>query len=245
MERAVFDRMAEQDEVHWWYVARRRILDRLIEREVRLPDNARILEIGCGTGHNFEMLRRFGRLDAIEVDGEARELASRRLGHAVASAPLPELTGVPDRNYHLIALLDVLEHVDEDRAALESIATKLAPEGRILVTVPAYQWLWSAHDVAHHHKRRYSKRGLREVVEAAGLRAERLGHFNSLLFPLAAAVRIGGKLVGRTEGDDTMPPVPLNRLFGAIFSLERHLVGRVPLPAGVSLFALLSPRSTR
>ncbi len=245
MERAVFDRMAEQDEVHWWYVARRRILDRLIEREVRLPEDARILEIGCGTGHNFEMLRRFGRLDAIEVDGEARELASRRLGHAVGSAPLPELNGVPDRTYHLIALLDVLEHVDADRAGLESIAAKLAPEGRILVTVPAYQWMWSAHDVAHHHKRRYSKRGLRQVVEAAGLRAERLGYFNSLLFPLAAAARIGGKMVGKTESDDKMPPAPLNRLFGAIFGLERHLVGRVPFPAGVSLFALLSPRSTR
>jgi SAM-dependent methyltransferase len=245
MERAVFDRMAEQDEVHWWYVARRRILDRLIEREVRLPEDARILEIGCGTGHNFEMLRRFGRLDAIEVDGEARELASRRLGHAVGSAPLPELNGVPDRTYHLIALLDVLEHVDADRAGLESIAAKLAPEGRILVTVPAYQWMWSAHDVAHHHKRRYSKRGLRQVVEAAGLRAERLGYFNSLLFPLAAAARIGGKMVGKTESDDKMPPAPLNRLFGAVFGLERHLVGRVPFPAGVSLFALLSPRSTR
>lgn len=245
MERAVFDRMAEQDEVHWWYVARRRILDRLIEREVRLPADARILEIGCGTGHNFEMLRRFGRLDAIEVDGEARELASRRLGHAVGSAPLPELTGVPDRTYHLIALLDVLEHVDADRAGLESIAAKLAPEGRILVTVPAYQWMWSAHDVAHHHKRRYSRRGLRQVVEAAGLRAERIGYFNSLLFPLAAAARIGGKIVGKTESDDKMPPALLNLIFGAVFGLERHLVGRVPFPAGVSLFALLSPRSTR
>ena len=245
MERAVFERMAEQDAKHWWYVARRRILDDLIAREVRLPGEARILEIGCGTGHNFEMLRRFGRLDALEVDGEARTLASRRLGHAVGSAPLPQLTGVPDRSYHLIALLDVLEHVDEDQAALESIATKLAPEGRILVTVPAYQWMWSAHDVAHHHKRRYSKRGLRQVAEAAGLRAERIGYFNSLLFPLAATARIAGNLLGKTESDDKMPPAALNSLFQAVFGLERHLVGRVPFPAGVSLFALLSPRSTR
>ncbi len=242
MERAVFDRMAEQDEVHWWYVARRRILDRLIEREVRLPDNARILEIGCGTGHNFEMLRRFGRLDAIEVDGEARELASRRLGHAVASAPLPELTGVPDRNYHLIALLDVLEHVDGDEAALRSIADKLAPGGSILVTVPAYQWMWSAHDEAHHHKRRYSRRGLRSVAEAAGLKVDKIGYFNSLLFPVAAAARIIGKAMGKTDSDDKLPPAPLNRVLKAVFGLERHLVGRVPLPAGVSLFAIFSTR---
>lgn len=242
MDRAVFDRMAEQDQVHWWYVARRRILADLIGREVALPEGARILEIGCGTGHNFEMLRGFGRLDALEVDGEARALASRRLGHAVGDAPLPALTGVPDRSYHLIALLDVLEHVDGDRAALESIAAKLAPGGRILITVPAYQWMWSAHDVAHHHKRRYSRRRLRKVAEAAGLKVCRIGYFNSLLFPLAAAVRVAGKVIGRKESDDKVPPAPLNRLFEKIFGLERHLVGRVPLPAGVSLFALLSTR---
>ena len=242
MERAVFDRMAEHDAVHWWYVARRRVLHDLVAREVALPPDARILEIGCGTGHNFEMLRRFGRLDAIEVDSEARALASRRLGHAVAAAPLPELGGIADRTYHLIALLDVLEHVDEDQAALASIAAKLAPGGRILVTVPAYQWMWSAHDVAHHHKRRYSKRSLRRVIEAAGLNARRIGYFNSLLFPLAAMVRIAGRLTGRTTSDDRMPPAPLNRLFRSIFGLERHLVGRVPLPAGVSLFALVAPR---
>ena len=242
MERAVFDRMAEHDQVHWWYVARRQILADLIAREANLPQDARILEIGCGTGHNFEMLKGFGRLDALEVDGEARAFASKRLGHAVGDAPLPALTGVPDRTYHLIALLDVLEHVDGDEAALESIAKKLAPGGRILVTVPAYQWMWSAHDLAHHHKRRYSKRGLRRVAEAAGLRVRRIGYFNSLLFPLAAMVRIAGKMVGKTSSDDTLPPRPLNALFKRIFGLERHMVGRVPFPAGVSIFALLSTR---
>ena len=242
MERAVFDRMAEQDEVHWWYVARRRILHDLIAREAKLPAEARLLEIGCGTGHNFEMLRGFGRLDALEVDGEARTLASRRLGHAVGDAPLPSLAGVPDGAYHLVALLDVLEHVDQDEAALRSIATKLAPGGRILITVPAYPWMWSAHDVAHHHKRRYSKGALRRVIEAAGLKPERIGYFNTLLFPLAAAVRIAGKLTGKSESDDKLPPRPLNALFRTIFGLERHLVGRLPLPAGVSLFAIVSAR---
>jgi SAM-dependent methyltransferase len=245
MERAVFDRMAEQDEIHWWYVARRRILHDLIAREVRLPHQARILEVGCGTGHNFEMLRGFGRLDAIEVDAEARVLASRRLGHAVASSPLPELEGIADRAYHLVALLDVLEHVDGDQAALASLATKLAPGGRILVTVPAHQWMWSAHDVAHHHKRRYSRATLRATAAAAGLGMERIGYFNSLLFPVAAAARVAGRLIGREGSDDRLPPAPLNALLRGIFGLERHMVGRVPLPFGVSLFALLAPRSTR
>jgi SAM-dependent methyltransferase len=242
MERAVFDRMAEHDQVHWWYVARRRILAELIAREAGLPPDARILEIGCGTGHNFEMLKGFGRIDALEIDDAARAIASKRLGRAVGDAPLPGLPGVPDRAYDLIALLDVLEHVEGDEAALRSIAAKLSPGGRILVTVPAYQWMWGGHDLAHHHKRRYTKRRLRKVAEAAGLEVRGIGYFNSLLFPLAAAVRLIGKVVGKSSSDDTLPPRPLNRLFQALFGLERHVVGRVPLPAGVSIFAMLSTR---
>jgi SAM-dependent methyltransferase len=232
--------MAEQDSRHWWFVARRRILSDLIQREIRLPAGARILEIGCGTGHNFEMLGRFGRIDAIEVDDLARELASRRLGHAVGTAPLPDLPGVPDGSYDLVALLDVLEHIADDKTSLASIRRKLAPGGRILLTVPANQWMWSAHDAAHHHHRRYSKSRLAKVVAEAGLRIHRISYFNTLLFPLAAAARMVGKLTGKKEGDDKMPPAPLNALLGGIFGLERHLVGRVPLPAGVSLVAILS-----
>jgi SAM-dependent methyltransferase len=240
MEREVYDRMAEQDSRHWWYVARRRILSDLIARDVKLPAGARILEIGAGTGHNFEMLGRFGRVDAIEVDAEARALASRRLGREVGTAPLPELTGVPDGAYHLVALLDVLEHIEDDKASLASIRRKLAPGGRILVTVPANQWMWSAHDTVHHHHRRYSKAGLAKVVREAGLKVHRISYFNSLLFPLAAVARIAGKLRGKTESDDKMPPAALNKMLETLFGLERHLVGRVPLPAGISLVAILS-----
>jgi SAM-dependent methyltransferase len=240
MERAVFDRMAELDSRHWWFVARRRILSDLIEREVKLPADARILEIGCGTGHNFPMLGRFGQIDALEIDDGARALASSRLGREIGSAPLPELPGIEDGAYHLIALLDVLEHIEEDVASLASIRKKLAPGGRILLTVPANPWMWSAHDAAHHHHRRYSKAGLRRVIAEAGLKIETLSYFNTLLFPVAAAARIAGKVMRRSESDDKMPAEPVNRLLGGVFGLERHLVGRVPLPAGVSLVALLS-----
>jgi SAM-dependent methyltransferase len=245
MERAVFDRMAEQDQLHWWYVARRRILSDLIRRKVPLPADARVLEIGAGTGHNFEMLESFGRLDAVEIDDEARALSEQRLGRPLSAAPLPELPGIEDGAYHLIALLDVLEHVDEDRASLASIATKLAPGGRIVLSVPAYQWMWSAHDEVHHHKRRYSKAGLRRVISEAGLKADLLTHFNSLLFPVAAAARIAGKAMRKQDSDDKMPSAPINKLLTGIFGLERHLVGRIPLPAGVSMVAILSQRSTR
>ena len=240
MERIIFDRMAALDQTHWWYVARRRILADLIAREIKPPSRARILEIGCGTGHNFPVLDKFGSVEALEVDAPARAIASARLGYPVGDAPLPGLPGVPDASYDLIALLDVLEHIEGDLAALSSIKAKLKPGGRILITVPANAWMWSAHDTVHHHFRRYNPASLRKVAGEAGLKVDLLTHFNTLLFPLAAAVRIAGKLTRREDADDAQPPAPLNAIFTGLFGLERHLIGRMPLPFGVSLAAVLS-----
>ena len=240
MERIVYDRMAELDERHWWYRARRDILGELIRREIRLPAEARILEVGCGTGHNLPMLGAFGHVDAIEIDEAARDIASHRLGHPVMNAPLPELSGIGSGSYDLIAILDVLEHIEADREALVSLASKLRPGGRILITVPAHPWMWSAHDVVNHHKRRYTRRTLKAVIAAAGLRLDMLRWFNSLLFPVAAGVRLAGRLFGREGGDDTLPPRPVNFLFGKIFGLERHAIGRLPMTPGVSLAAIVS-----
>lgn len=240
MERIVYDRMAELDRRHWWYRARRDVLSRLIAREIALPAEARILEVGCGTGHNLHMLQCFGRVDATEIDGAARIIASKRLGHAVRDAALPELKGVPDATYDLVAILDVLEHVEEDRASLASIARKLRPGGHILITVPAHPWMWSAHDEVNHHKRRYTKRTLHAVVAAAGLKVDLLTYFNSLLFPVAATARLAGKAARNKDSDDSLPPAPLNRLLEAVFRLESYAIGRLPFPPGVSLAAIVS-----
>jgi SAM-dependent methyltransferase len=240
MERIVYDRMAELDERHWWYRARREVLAALIARRIRLPAGARILEIGCGTGHNLMMLKRFGRVDGIEIDAGARAIASKRLGHAVMDAPLPDLPGVEDRAYDLIACLDVIEHVEQDESALASIARKLRPGGRVLITVPAFPWMWSAHDVVNHHQRRYTRRTLAGLVRGAGLKLEMLSWFNSLLFPLAAAARLAGRVTGREDSDDKLPPGPLNAVFETLFGLERYAIGRLPFPPGVSLVAIAS-----
>jgi SAM-dependent methyltransferase len=242
MERHIYDRMAEIADVHWWYVARRRILADLVRREVRPPAGARILEIGCGTGHNLGMLAEFGTVEGLEVDDAARAVAEQRLGRPVASAPLPALTGIRRKAYDLIAALDVIEHIDDDHAALAAIAERLKPGGKLLVTVPAHQWMWSAHDTANHHKRRYSKSKLKALIDGSPLQIDKLGYFNSLLFPLAVAVRGVGKLTGREDSDDRLPPRRVNILLEKLFEIERYLVGRLPLPPGLSLFAVASSR---
>lgn len=242
MERVVYQQMAELDQRHWWYRARREVLAELIRRVVDPPKDADILEIGCGTGHNLAMLGDFGRVDALELDDEARAHAQKRLGRSVMSAPLPQLAGVPEHHYDLIGAFDVIEHIDDDQAAIASIATRLKPSGRFVMTVPAHQWMWSAHDVVNHHRRRYSKRRLKLLIESSPLKLERIGYFNCLLFPLAVAERLSSRLRKKDEADLKLPAAPLNRALERVFAAERHLVARVPLPPGLSLFAVASAR---
>ena len=137
MERKVYEQMAKLDGQHWWFTARRRILDGVIERIVQPPKDARILELGAGTGHNLAMLSRFGHVEASELDPIARELASERLGRPVVEAALPDLSMFRADSYDLIALLDVLEHVPDDALAMCELARVIKPGGTLVVTVPA------------------------------------------------------------------------------------------------------------
>lgn len=239
MERKIYEQMAQLDSRHWWFTARRRILDGVIERIVRPPDNARILELGAGTGHNLAMLSRFGEVEASELDPVARDIASDRLGRPVVEAALPDLGMFPSEAYDMVALLDVLEHVPDDKGSLKAIYGLLKPGGALLLTVPINPWMWSAHDVAHHHHRRYRKQEIRKLAENAGYEIELLSPFNSLLFPPIAAVRLAGKVTGRDDSDDAMPSEPVNKILDTVFGFERSLIGRVPMPFGVSLVAVL------
>ena len=239
MERVVFERMAEQDQRHWWFVARRRILAEVVRRVVQPPKRARVLEVGCGTGHNLAMLGEFGKLDACELDAIARGMASDRLGRPVLEARLPDLSMFKAGSYDLIALLDVLEHVPDDLGSLKAIRGLLKPGGALVLTVPANKWMWSAHDVAHHHFRRYTKGELARLFRQAGYDIQLHSYFNTLLFPAVAAARLIGKLRGNETADDAMPGNRVNEILNRVFGFEAGLIGRLPMPFGVSLIAVL------
>lgn len=235
MERAVYDRMAEIDRDHWWFVGRRRIIAALLDRFRPRPGALAILEVGAGTGSNIQLLQRYGQVDAIEPDDHARAFAEARTGLALKGGYLPHVP-LEDARYDLIVLLDVLEHIPDDLGALEALRPKLAPGGRLFLTVPALPSLWSGHDVAHHHQRRYTAGTLEEVVRAGGFRPLHRAYFNSLLLPAIVGVRWLNRL-RRHEGgdDDKVPAAPVNALLTRLFGWERHAAVRGLLPLGVSL----------
>jgi SAM-dependent methyltransferase len=240
MERSAYAEMAAIDEGHWWYRARRAIVGDVISKHILLPKDANIVEIGCGTGSNLPVLARFGTLTAIEPDSIARTYAAARSSATILEGRLPADLPILEKSQDLAVMLDVLEHVDDDVAALKAVAAKLKPGARFLLTVPAVPSLWSPHDAEHHHKRRYTKASLLAAIEAAGLKVELISFFNTLLFPLIAGVRWMKNLIGSKAVDTGMPSPWLNGLLETIFRFETRLIGKIPMPIGVSLIVILS-----
>jgi len=237
MERAIYDQMRVLQQDHWWFAARREILAGQIRR-LPLPRPAQILEAGCGPGGNLAMLQRFGEVSAIEPDEQSRDYAAAHSGADVRHGLLPQV--VPDfgKPFDLVAAFDVIEHVPDDAGAVAALGAMLKPGGFMITTVPAYSWMWSDHDAAHHHKRRYALPTFRKLFEGAGLTVRRASHFNTLLFPPIAAVRLAKNAAGLTGGDEAMPPAPLNGVLKAVFGLERGLLAAADLPFGVSILLI-------
>jgi SAM-dependent methyltransferase len=226
---------------HWWYRGRRRVLEETIAR-LDLPPRARILDAGCGSGRNMVDLARHGQVTGVELSQPSVELARARAVGEVVEGSVLEMP-FPDDSFDLAVCLDVIEHLQDDRAALRELRRVLAPGGVLLVTVPAYQWLWSGHDEVNHHHRRYNRAALQQAAREAGWECARTTHFNSLLLPVAIALRALDRLHTRaTESslDLWVPPAPVNWLLEQPLNLEAALIARGgQIPAGLSLLAVL------
>jgi len=206
-----------------------------------LPKPARILDAGCGSGRNMVELARLGTVTGVELSETSVCLARARDVGEVIEGSVLEMPFEPD-SFDLAVSLDVIEHLDQDLDALRELRRVVAPGGALLVTVPAYGWLWSGHDEINHHYRRYTRRTLQRVAQQAGWEQVRTTYFNSLLLPVAIVLRALDRLSTKTTEsslDLWVPPEPLNWVLERPLALEAALIGRGGrIPAGLSLLAV-------
>ena len=236
MDPAYLAAHVEEDRQHWYFRGRMAVLRGALRR-VLPRRRLRLLEIGCGTGHVLGGLGEFGEAVGIEAN-DALLAVARAAGLDARKGALPDDLPITPGWADVVLLLDVIEHLDDDVAALRAARRVLREGGMLVVTVPAYPWLWSGHDVALGHRRRYVAAGLRRLVDGAGYCVERLSYFNTVLFP----VIVGTRLYKRWRGDDRhdlrRPGPVLNTVLERLFSLERHVVPTRALPFGTSLFVV-------
>lgn len=236
MDQAYVAVHIEEDRQHWWFRGRLRVL--LAALRAALPRRPlRLLELGCGTGNVLRALGEFGEAVGMEPD-ERLIAAARPDGLDVRRGTMPADLVVPEGWADVVLLLDVLEHLADEAAALATARRALTAGGTLVVTVPAFAWLWSAHDRALGHRRRYTAGQLRHVVERAGFTVTRATYFSTLLFPGFALIRWLKRDRGAEAHDLRRPPSAVNALLERCFAAERHLVPRVRLPFGSSLLLI-------
>jgi SAM-dependent methyltransferase len=226
---------------HWWYRGRRIVLDDVIAG-LGLPADARILDAGCGSGRNMVELARYGDVTGVELaEASIAAARARDSGEVIAGSVLD--MPFEDGMFDLAVSLDVIEHLEDDVTALREMRRTVAPGGALLVTVPAYQWLWSGHDEINHHHRRYTRASLERAAQQAGWRQVRTTYFNSLLLPAAILLRVLDRLSTKKTTESSLdlwvPPAPLNWLLERPLVLEGALIARGGrIPAGLSLLAV-------
>jgi 2-polyprenyl-3-methyl-5-hydroxy-6-metoxy-1,4-benzoquinol methylase len=242
MEKNEYKKMFDSESTYWWYVGRRFIVRNFLKKYVSVSDRP-ILDVGCGTGVNLSLLQEFSKhVIGLDSSEEALEYCRSRGFSNVRMIHSGEQLANPDSAY-LVTMLDVLEHVKDEHDVLKKIHTALADNGYLLVTVPAYQFLWSEHDVALHHFRRYTARRLRSVLKENGFDVIRASYIITFSFPLVLGYRIlkgafnmFSKRTPKTS--HVYLPSSLNNLFIKFLETESHIVNHINLPFGTSIIAI-------
>jgi 2-polyprenyl-3-methyl-5-hydroxy-6-metoxy-1,4-benzoquinol methylase len=239
MENELFDEMYKVETQHWWFVARRRIIENSIKK-LNLDKGASILDAGCGNGDNLRVLSKYGDVIAMERDDNALQKAKSRGIGKVLKGDLPNNVHADIRKDNdLIVLLDVLEHIDDDAGSLNALKDYVKNSGNLILTVPAYQFLWTNRDDQHHHKRRYTVNRLKKLIESNGWNVKYISYFNTFLFPLALLDRIKQKVFPLTQDSDLkMPPNYINSIFEKIFSFESKIINKIAFPFGLSIIVV-------
>jgi SAM-dependent methyltransferase len=238
MELDAYKEMYALEDVHWWFRGRREVIRALLQR-TELPAKVRLLDAGCGTGRNLVEFGPLGAAAGVDPSSDAVEFCHHRGLGDVRQAGIEALPFGPNE-FELLLACDVLEHVEDDRGALIELRRVASVGGLLLITVPAYQWLWTEHDVQLHHVRRYTMRTLRAGIHQAGWDVVQATYFNSIALPLVALARLAERRSsrhGHTDLDRT--PEVLNGVLALPMRFEAWMIRHgARLPAGVSIGVL-------
>src|SRR5687768_2302408 len=224
------------EESHWWYVGRRRIIQSLVERICRTLNtaNPRILDVGCGTGANLKMLAAYGRIEGVDISEQAVDFCRERGLDSVKLGAIEELP-YESGSFDLVTALDVVEHLDDDVAGLREVRRVLRPDGRVLVFVPAFMFLWGVQDDVSNHRRRYTLPRLLSAVEEAGFSIEWSSYANISFFMPVLVVRSVMRWLGLRAATEYGINISLmNGPFSWLFAAERFVFEGGRLPFGVS-----------
>lgn len=251
MDSTEFDLIESVQDRHWWWLGRRRIIERLIQKFLEnRASPLRIADVGSGLGANIPMLRQFGQVTALEPSADAVEKIKRAWADDNCVRVLRWTSPEPvNDKFDLILLADVLEHIDDDDAAIDWIWRHLAPGGHVILTVPAHQYLWTEMDEVVHHYRRYNRHGMVRLLNGR-LAIRRLSFYNLLLYPVKVAfvgfahLRRILRPASRRRSFNDVPPAPINALFKWILCCEAALIENFPLPFGVSIVVVACRESS-
>ncbi|MCA8980307.1 MAG: class I SAM-dependent methyltransferase [Planctomycetes bacterium] len=246
MEREQYEIMRRAEDRHWWYRGMARVTDGLLRARVGESESREVLDAGCGTGANLELLAPYGRVTGLDFSEDALEHCRARGAERLVRASVTELP-FESASFDLVLSCDVLSEVGapDDVRGLAEFARVLRPGGKLLLRLPAYAWLGGGrHDRAVLTRHRYGKAELRAKLGAAGFEVEVLSHVNALLFPLAACVRGLERVLPDREAraETSLPAGPVNALFSALLGAEAPLVRGAGLPFGLTLISLATKR---
>ena len=238
MEQHTYAIMNRVEDSHWWFVGRRAILESFLETicdELRITNHElRILDVGCGTGANLEMLADFGQAEGVDVSDDALEFCQAK--GLKAHKGLAEKLPFADESFDIATALDVVEHLDDDIAGLKEMRRILKKGGKTLIFVPAFMWLWGVQDDVSNHRIRYTKKQIVERLKKAGFEIERATYANWTFFAPILGGRTLMKITGiKPESENNVNVSALNGIFGKIFSAEKHWLKRADFPFGVSI----------
>jgi len=225
---------------HWWFVGRRRILSSFVRRIVGNLNNSqpRILDVGCGTGANLEMLAHFGEAEGVDVSTGALDFCQNRGLQNVRQGEAERLP-YEDKSFDLVTGLDVVEHLDNDVAGLQEMRRVLRPGGRALLFVPAFMFLWGVQDDISNHRRRYTLDSLKTAVRQSGLEVELATYANITFFVPILLGRLLMRVTGfRPASENNITVGFLNGLLGSIFGAEAALLRHIKFPFGVSIICV-------